>query len=351
MSNILVVNSGSTSVKYKLFNENEKEIKGGLIENVASHEEAIKKILKDLADLRDLEVIGHRVVHGGDLFKETIVADGAVLEELEKLNDLAPLHNPYNLAGIRAARDFLPEIPQVAVFDTAFFSSLPPEASAYGLPARLSEQYKIKRYGFHGISHQYVMEEAAKILKKDKDKINLISCHLGGGWSAAAIEKGKPIDTSMGWTPLEGLVMMTRSGDLDPAIVVELIKKAAGTLVEEKCAAVYDLLNRESGIKGLAGVNDYKDLLRNISLGDKDAELALNVALRRLVKYIGAYWAELGGELDALIFTGAIGAGNPLTRNRVMNKLKCLGEVPALAIKTDEELMIAREVRKARSKK
>lgn len=364
MSNILIINSGSTSIKYKLFDENENEIKGGEFAGVDNHEKAIKNILREAGEWANIAAVGHRVVHGGDAFSSPVLVDEKVMEKLEAFNCLAPLHNPYNLAGIKAVKNYLPEIKQIAVFDTAFYADLPEVAREYALPEEIREKYKIRRFGFHGISHRFAMEEAARELGKPVDKIhpmksrlsggsqsefygvNLISCHLGGGWSVTAVKNGKAIDTSMGWTPMEGLIMMTRAGDLDPGIVIELIKRSPSYLGDEKCEEVYDLLNHKSGIKGLAGgINDYQKLLRELTLGNKKAKLAFDSAIYRLSKYIAAYWAVLGGKVDAVVFTGAIGAGNPITRNEVMRKLKCLGDIPALAVKTNEELAIMREVK------
>jgi acetate kinase len=349
MSNILVINSGSTSLKYKLFDEKEKEIKAGKLINIDNTEKAVKSVLKEIGNLQDLVAVGHRVVHGGDKFFKPILVDDEVLGKLEEFNELAPLHNPYNLAGIRSVAGFLPDIPQVAVFDTAFYYDLPEVARTYALPKVLLEKYKIRKYGFHGISHQYAMEDAAKKLKKKVDKINLISCHLGGGWSATAIKKGKPVDTSMGWTPMEGLVMMTRAGDIDPGIVIELLKvkeieSPVGDTIS-KVDEIYDLLNHKAGIKGLTGLDNFQDVLKETSLGYADAKLAFDLAIYKLVKYIGAYWTVLEGQVDAIVFTGAIGAGNPMTRNAVMKKLKFLGDTPVVAVKTNEELAIMREVR------
>lgn len=341
---ILVINSGSTSVKYKLFADDEEEIKQGDITNVTDHQAALKQALRDIGGLQDLTAVGHRVVHGGDKFFKPLLINQNNFSELERFNNLAPLHNPFNLAGIKAAMEYLPRIKQVAVFDTAFYADLPEVAKVYALPAEISEKYKIYRYGFHGTSHKYVLHESAKLLKTEIDKINLISCHLGGGWSITAIKNGRPIDTSMGLTPLEGLVMMTRAGDIDPGIIFKLLEEMPEEINKEKVARVYDLLNERSGIKGLSGVNDFQELLKMVSLGDKEANLAFDLSVNRLVKYIGAYWTELEGKVQAIIFTGAVGAGNPMTRNRVMEKIKCLGKLPMLAIKTNEELMIMREV-------
>ena len=346
MKNILVINTGSTSVKYKLFGPDEKQLKQGCFNNMQP-DKAIKEILREVGDLGELDAIGHRVVHGGDKYIEPVVATEEIIKELEEYNFLAPLHNPFNLAALKASSEFLPNVKQVAVFDTAFYADLPMEASKYALPAEIIKKFNIKRYGFHGLSHNYVLLEAAKELKKNPEEINLISCHLGGGWSITAMRQGKAIDTSMGWTPLEGLIMMTRAGDIDPSIVVNLIKNSDKDTTKEKCEEVYDILNKESGLKALSGgTSDYKELIREVSLGNEQSKLALDIAIYKLVKYIGAYWAVLEGSVEAIVFTGAVGAGIPLTREKVMNRLKYLGEVKVLAIKPDEELMIAREVKK-----
>ncbi len=343
---ILVINSGSTSLKYKLFADDESEIKQGIFEKISNHSAAIKSALREIGDLRDITAVGHRVVHGGDKFINPVLVTEEILIELEKFNNLAPLHNPFNLTGIRVFREFLPDLPQVAVFDTAFYGSLPTISRIYAIANEITEKYKIYRYGFHGLSHQFVLEEAAKKLDKQINKTNLISCHLGGGWSISAVKAGRPVDTSMGWTPLEGLVMMTRSGDIDPGIILELLKLLPGDLTGDKINQLYDLLNNQSGIKGLTGLTDWQELIKRVSLGDETAKLAFAIAINRLVKYIGAYWVLLEAKVDAIVFTGAIGSGNPFTRNQVINKIKCLGKVPYFSIKTNEELMIAREVRK-----
>ncbi|MBU0649494.1 acetate/propionate family kinase [Patescibacteria group bacterium] len=342
---ILVINSGSTSVKYKLFTHDEEEIKQGNITNITDHQAALKQVLRDVGGLQDLTAIGHRVVHGGHKFFKPLLVNQDNFSELEQFNNLAPLHNPYNLAGIKATMEYLPHIKQVAVFDTAFYANLPLVNRLYGLPRELTEKYKIYRYGFHGTSHKYVMQESAKLLKTEINKINLITCHLGGGWSITAIKNGQPIDTSMGMTPLEGLVMMTRAGDIDPGIIFKLLEEMPEEINQSKVAMIYDLLNQQSGIKGLFGVNDFQKLLKMVSLGNKEANLAFDLAINRLVKYIGAFWVELEGKVQAIVFTGAVGAGNPMTRNQVMQKITCLGKLPMLAIQTNEELMIAREIR------
>ena len=341
----LVINAGSTSLKYALFKKGEELGRGDFEIVAGNYEKAIKQLLRNLDNLQDITAVGHRVVHGGYKFiKPTLISDD-VISSIEEFNELAPLHNPHNLACIKIVREYLPDVPHVAVFDTAFFSDLPQPAKIYALPKEITEKYKIYRYGFHGTSHKYVLEESAKLLKTEINKMNLISCHLGGGWSITAVKNGQPIDTSMGLTPLEGLVMMTRAGDIDPGIIFKLLEEMPGEINKEKVAGIYDLLNKQSGIKGLSGVNDFQELLKLVSLGDREANLAFDLSVNRLAKYIGAYWAELEGQAQAIVFTGAIGAGNPMTRNRVMKKIKCLGELPMLAVKADEELMIAREVK------
>jgi acetate kinase len=369
MSNILVLNSGSTSIKYKIFDSGKKCLKSGIIDGAADHEKALKDILRQIGDLRGLAAVGHRVVHGGDDFYEPLILNNDNIIRLEKYNELAPLHNPYNLAGIRAAMNFLPEIPQAAVFDTGFFRDLPEEAKNYPLSKDLAERFNIRRYGFHGISHEYAAAAGAKKIGLDLRKVNLITCHLGGGWSIAAIKKGKPIDVSMGFTPMEGLMMMTRSGDIDPGIIFYLLKQGKLPEKDKKSEVVMDfsrsrnhpaatepgdnetvlsleeILNNNSGIKGVSGgIGDYKELLRLVSLGNSAAKLAFDMAAYRLVKYIGSYYAVLEGRLDGIIFTGRIGAGNPMTRNAVARKLKFL-KCPHIAVEADEELAIAKKIK------
>lgn len=343
---ILVINSGSTSVKYKLFADDESEIKRGCLENIKDHLTALKLILRQIGDLRDLTAVGHRVVHGGPKFFQPLLISEKNLAELEQYNDLAPLHNPYNLAGVKAAFEYLPQARQVAVFDTAFYRGLPATAKSYALPAELTEKYQIHRYGFHGLSHKFAMLESARLLNRPVNKINLITCHLGGGSSITAIKNGAPFDTSMGATPLEGLVMMTRAGDLDPGIIFELLKAMPGEINQGKIDQLYDLLNKQSGIKGLTGIDDYQKFLAGVSSGQASANLAFDLLINRLVKYIGAYWTLLEGRAEALVFTGRVGAGNPLTRNTVKKKIACLGDLLMLVVKADEELMIMREVKK-----
>lgn len=346
MGNILVLNAGSTSIKYKLFDETEKQLICDEFIEVEDYEKAMKELLRKIINHGEIVAVGHRVVHGGDKFRQPLLLTPENIMELEQYNHLAPLHNPYNLAGIRAAMSFLPQVPQVAIFDTAFYAELPEVARSYALPRKLSESHKLHRYGFHGASHEYVMQEAAKNLGKKIEKLNLITCHLGGGCSVTAIKNGRPIDTSMGHTPLEGLVMISRSGDIDPGLIIKLIKELPGEINEKKIDEVQHLLNSESGILGMTGnIRDFKELLRQVSQGQPAACAAFELFTYRLSKYIGSYWIALGGKLDAIIFTGSIGSGNPLTRTTVAKLVKSLGKVPIMAIETNEELLIARKVR------
>jgi len=345
---ILVLNSGSTSLKYKVFDEKLRVLKGGRTENIGlekikNHEQALKLVLKEIKSDK-IEAVGHRVVHGGGDFLEPVVVTTRVLKRLEKYSLLAPLHNPANILGIKASMKLLPRIPNMACFDTSFFKNLPKKAKIYALPFKFYKKYDIRRFGFHGLSHQYAAEVATKKLKKPLSKLKLITCHLGGGSSIAAVRNGRPIDTSMGFTPMEGLVMMTRSGDIDPGIIIELVKSSKFKV--KSYNNVDYLLNYESGMKGLSGVSeDMKEILKAAKKGNKRAKLALEIYCYRIKKYIGAYFAILGG-LDALIFTGAIGYGSRIIRNMVTKDLSVLKRVKILSIESNEELMIAREVLK-----
>ncbi len=335
---ILVINAGSTSLKYKLFAlPHFKVIAEDNFQNIENHATALKEALRDIGDLRDIVAIGHRIVHGGSEFRKTTRLTPAILKKLTRANSLAPLHNPANLAGVHACQKYLPTLPHYACFDTAYFADLPRKAKIYPIPLHFYNQEKIQRYGFHGLSHQYVANEAAQRLHRPIEELKLITVHLGGGWSITATKKGKPIDTSMGFTPQEGLAMLTRAGDLDSGIILHLLKKHS---LEEMDA----LLNHQSGIKGLSGYNNYLHLLKAVAAGKPQALLAFEICIYRLQKYIGAYYAILNG-IDALVFSGQIGAGKPLTRQTVVKGLsKILKDVPILAIKTEEEKMIAREV-------
>ena len=346
MSNILVINTGSTSIKFKLFDLEEKELLAGCLEHVEDYDTALKKLLRQVVNFGEIVAVGHRIVHGGDVFFEPTILNDKIISELEKLNHLAPLHNPYNLAGVRAATSFLPEVPQIAVFDTAFFKDLPDYARTYALPKKIIEQYKIFRFGFHGTSHEYAMIKVADELGVKTNKLNMISCHLGGGASIAAIKNGQAVDISSGYTPNEGLVMMSRTGDLDSGIIFQLLKKIEGVDDDAKSDYLYKILNNESGIKGLTGgIDDFKELIKQVSLGNRDANLAFEVFIYKIIKYIGSYWAVLGGKVDAISFTGAIGAGHPLTRETIMRKLKFLCKINHLTIAPNEELMIAKKIK------
>ena len=368
-SKILVLNSGSSSLKFQLFMKDELSVlASGLIEKigvvpdlkshalknqsiatiafidvsgvekklkknapVTDHRSAIRlmsELLQEsgtLMDTNELAGIGHRVVHGGEAFHQPVRIDEAVLAAIEELIPLAPLHNPANLTGIRVAMEQAAQIPQVAVFDTAFHQSIPEHAYLYALPYALYEQQKVRRYGFHGTSHSYVARKAALYLDKAIDDLNIITLHLGNGASAAAIKGGKCIDTSMGMTPLEGLVMGTRSGDLDPAILFYLGRESDLDL-----DALDTLLNKESGLKGICGENDMRTISEAAGQGDRQARLALTLFCYRLKKYIGAYMAALGG-VDCIVFTGGIGENSATVRQLTCQGLEWLG------IRLDEE--------------
>lgn len=349
--NILVINCGSSSIKYQLINrEKRKVLAKGLLEKigeinssqvhriggkvvkkqdeVANYEEGLKSILALLLDEKrgvikdasEISVVGHRVVHGGEDFFHSVLIDDEVIKTIKSYISLAPLHNPPNLAGIKAARSLFPDVPQVAVFDTAFHQTLPEKAFLYALPYQYYEKYKIRRYGFHGTSHRYIAERAAKFLKKPLKELKIITCHLGNGCSITAIDKGKSIDTSMGFTPLEGLVMGTRCGDVDAAAVLFLMEKENFTT-----AQMDNLLNKQSGLLGISGIsNDLREVQKWVVKGNQRAKLALEVFAYRIKKYIGAYSAVLGG-LDALIFSAGIGENEVNIRDKVCQGLEFLG--------------------------
>jgi len=335
---IAVINAGSSSLKFKLFDiREEKLLKSVNIEHIgeksalfSNHHEALGSI--DV-DFLSLDAIGHRVVHGGEEFKESVLIDSKVIDSINKLSILAPLHNPANLEGIIVAKKKAPNIPHIAVFDTAFHSTMPKEAYIYALDYKMYEKHNIRRYGFHGTSHSFISKEAAKILNKNINELNLITLHLGNGASACAIKNGKSIDTSMGFTPLEGLVMGSRSGDIDPAIVLYM-QRELGLSVDEVDYA----LNKESGLLGICGENDVRDILNS---KDEKAKLALEMMIRRIQKYIGAYMALLG-RVDAVVFSGGIGENSVYVRERVLESQMFNG-MKSLVIKTNEELEIANE--------
>ncbi len=361
---VLVLNAGSSSLKYQLIDvEAQTTLDKGLIERVTDHGAALRRALIEIEghghDLAGLVAVGHRVVHGGARFSDPTIITGEVRAAIEDLVPLAPLHNPAALMGIDAAVGAFPDTPQVAVFDTAFHQGIPPAAHTYAVPQAWREGLRVRRYGFHGTSIGYVSERAALLLGRALSDTDLVVLHLGNGCSAAAVRGGRSIDTSMGLTPLEGLVMGTRSGDVDPALASYL-----GRVAGLDQAAVDAALNTESGLLGLAGVSDFREVLSRRSLGDPAAALAFDVVVHRLVKYIGAYAVELG-RVDALVFTGGIGEHAAPLRAAVLERLGLLGvvldplanasgpgercvtapesRVPAYVIPTNEELEIARQ--------
>ena len=348
---VLVINCGSSSVKYQLFDMDGDSVPArGLLEKIGEgdsalhherngakttiekpirdHHEALALILETLVDpklgvIRDtseIGAVGHRVVHGGEEFVESTLITDEVIEVIERFSELAPLHNPPNLTGIRAARAELGDVPHVAVFDTAFHQTLGPVAYTYALPYRFYEDYRLRRYGFHGTSHRWVSIQAAKMLGRPLDRTNVITCHLGNGASMTAVRGGKSVDTSMGFTPLEGLVMGTRCGDIDPAITFFLAEKEGLTLND-----INDVLNKQSGLLGLSGVsNDMREVEAARAQGGRRAALALEVYAYRIRKYMGAYKAVLG-RVDAVVFTGGVGENAAFMREMVMSGLDPIG--------------------------
>lgn len=393
--NILVLNCGSSSVKYQLIEaESQKTLTRGGIERIGmdgatltnirhdgdeikiageivDHISAIEYILAVLlsrnhgviSDKSDIQAIGHRVVHGGETFTSSVLITDEVIKGIRNNFEIAPLHNPHNLRGINACQIGLPGTPQVAVFDTAFHQKMPRRAFLYGIPYSLYTQYRIRRYGFHGMSHRYVSEQAAVMLKKDIESLKLITCHLGNGCSMAAIDGGLSIDTTMGFTPLEGLLMGTRSGDIDPSVILYIMGKEGINLAEANT-----LLNKHSGLQGISGVSsDMREVLAEMKNGDKKAVYAFDVFCYRIRKYIGAYAAAMGG-VDAVIFTGGIGENSPDVRRESCKDLEFLGigideasnasaekekfispvgsKTHVLVIPTNEELVIALDTMK-----
>jgi len=349
---VLVINCGSSSVKYDLIEtSDEKEICSGIVERIGAvtsivkhepagfksvkntrkidnHVQALKEIMNFLMDSEntaisstdDIKAVGHRVVHGGEMFKDSVLIDDDVIDAIRQAIDLAPLHNPPNLKGIEAAMKYFPDLPHVAVFDTAFHHSLPAEAYLYGIPNRLYRRYKIRKYGFHGTSHYYVSRQYYKITDKPVEDTRVITCHLGNGASVAAVKGGKSIDTSMGFTPLSGMVMGTRSGDIDPSILFFLVEKEELTLNN-----LHALLNKHSGLLGLSGyAADMRDLIAEAKQGDRRCQQAIDVFCYDLKKYIGSYIASLNG-CDAIIFTAGIGENSPLVRQQSLQNMEALG--------------------------
>jgi acetate kinase len=347
MPRVLVVNTGSSSIKYRLFEmDGPKVLASGVVERigeagsklthrageaeplvveerVADHSEGFERVFRAFETagepVGELAGIGHRVVHGGERLTAPTLIDDATVQAIADQSPLAPLHNPSNLLGIRIALASFPDTPQVAVFDTAFHQTMPPRAYRYALPSDVAGELRIRRYGFHGTSHAYVSRKAAEHLGRPADELNLITLHLGNGASVAAVAGGRCIDTSMGLTPLEGLVMGTRSGDLDPAVVFYLHREA-GLSVDD----IDDLLNKRSGMLGMAGANDMREITRRVAEGDETAAEALDVYCYRIRKYVGAYAAALG-RLDALVFTAGVGENNDAVRAGVCQGLEGLG--------------------------
>lgn len=341
---ILVLNCGSQSIKWKLFDEKLKLLRNNKVQvfNSQDYESILRKELEELSSEK-VDFIGHRVVHGKDVFNSPTEITLENINELEKLSHLAPLHNPYNVLGIKTCLNIFKSVPQIAVFDTEFFKDLPAKAFTYALPESIVKEFGFRRYGFHGISHEYVAKQAAKRIKRPFNKLKIITCHLGGGASISAIKNGKAIDTSMGFTPLQGLVMMTRAGDIDSGVVLELVREFTLDKTNE-------ILNKESGIKGICGESDMLKVLEKAKTGDVKAKLSLDVFTYSVKKYIGSYFAILGG-CDVLVFTGTIGAGTPdnredseIIRDMVCKDLDILKKTKILAIETDEELAIAEKV-------
>lgn len=391
--NVLVLNCGSSSLKYQLIEtDSEKVLAKGLCERIGidgsaithtpdgrdkvteeipmkDHTDAVKLVISKLTDasvgvirdLSEIDAVGHRVVHGGEKFATSVIIDDDVMKAIEECNDLAPLHNPANIIGINACKSVMPGVPMVAVFDTAFHQTMPRKAYMYGLPYEYYEKYKVRRYGFHGTSHDYVSDRAAKILGKDRGDLKIIVCHLGNGASISAVKNGKSIDTSMGMTPLEGLIMGTRSGDIDPAIISFIADKEGLTADE-----VINICNKKSGVYGLSdGVSsDFRDLTKATKDGDSKAEGALETYAYRVAKYIGSYIVAMGG-VDVVAFTAGVGENDCAMRKAISEYLTFLGceiddeknairgeeviiskpdaSLTIMVVPTNEELAIARE--------
>lgn len=390
--NILVINCGSSSLKYQLINmDGEELLAKGLVERIGiegsrvkhttigkdeviieepmkDHKRALELVLNALVDsnhgaiksMDEIQAVGHRVVHGGEKFANSVIIDDEVMDAIRECIELAPLHNPPNIMGIEACRELMEDTPMVAVFDTAFHQTIPEDNYIYPLPYELYEKYGIRKYGFHGTSHKYVSQRAAEILGKPIEELNIVTCHLGNGASVCAVQGGKSIDTSMGFTPLEGLAMGTRSGDVDPAVIPFIMEKEGLTFDE-----VNDLLNKKSGVLGVSGLSsDFRDLEEAAADGNERALLALKIFCNRVKKYIGAY-AALMCNIDVLVFTAGIGENSPAVREHICEGLECINikldkelnqvrgkeamlnkdltSTAILVIPTNEELMIARE--------
>ena len=391
--NVLVINCGSSSLKYQLINtDNEEVLAKGLCERIGidggmhtyqpkgsdkiktdtdmpDHTKAVSLVLDALTDpqngviksLSEIDAVGHRIVHGGEKFSESVVIDDEVIAAIEECNDLAPVHNPANLIGVNSCRSLMPDVPMVAVFDTAFHQTMPPKAYLYGIPYEYYKKYKVRRYGFHGTSHEYVAGATARFLGKDIKDMKIIVCHLGNGASVSAVKNGKCVDTSMGLTPLEGLIMGTRSGDLDPAILGFICDKEGLSVGQ-----MLDVLNKRSGVLGLSdGISsDFRDLGEAAGSGNEQAKVTLETYAYHVAKYIGAYVAAMNG-VDAITFTAGVGENNITARAQICEYLTYLGttidneknntrgeeiviskegsKVSVLVIPTDEEMSIARQ--------
>lgn len=361
---ILVVNCGSSSLKFQLIDSETEEVAAsGLCERIGldgaliykvngdkikqeidlpDHEVAIKKVLDTLLDkeigvltsLDEIGAIGHRMVHGGEKFSSSVIINEEIIKQIETCNDLAPLHNPANLLGVRACQEVMPGVPNVVVFDTAFHQTMPSKAYLYALPKEYYEKYGVRRYGFHGTSHSFVSKRLAELAGLDINNSRMIICHIGSGASISAIKDGKSVDTSMGMTPLEGLMMGTRSGDMDPAIIEFICQKENITVQE-----MTTILNKKSGALGLSGLsNDYRDLVEAAQGGNQDAINALDVMVYRVIKYIGAYYMALGG-VDAIALTAGVGENNLELRAKIVEGLAAIGiklDVETNAVRGDE---------------
>lgn len=370
---VLALNCGSSSVKSALIDAaTGRRLQEIRVENIASNpvdlQAAVDRLLTEYrereAPSTQPEAVAHRVVHGGEKFQRPVMLDAAVLDQLEQLNALAPLHNPPALAAIRQARTALPDVPHVAVFDTAFHATLPDHAREYALPVDVSRRLGIRRFGFHGINHSHVASSVASYLSVDLQALRIISCHLGNGASVTAIEAGRSVETSMGMTPLEGLVMGTRAGDIDPGALLQLQRCG-----EFDADQLDELLNKRSGLKGLTGVNDMREIEQRAAAGDEDCRRAIDIYVHRIRKYIGAYAVAMNG-VDAIAFTAGVGENSSLIRQRCLERLDILGavldpnrnhnvrlsdaqpidaiaadysRVQLLVVRADEELAIARE--------
>ncbi len=372
---ILVVNSGSSSLKYQLFDmKTETRLAKGLVERIgaggpANHAEALKKVVSDLGNPTDIDAIGHRVLHGGEVFKDSALMNKANMAKAKKLVKFGPLHMPANLGGIEACEKIFKGVPNVGVFDTAFHQTMPDCAAMYAIDPKYYKKYGIRKYGFHGTSHKFITQAAAKFLGKPLSRVNLVTCHLGNGSSLAAVKAGEVVDTTMGLTPLAGLVMGTRCGDIDAAAVLSIME-AEGISPAE----MDTILNKKSGLQAIAGVvgGDCRDICAKAAKGDRMAELALEMLAYRTALYIGAYNTVVGGA-DAIIMTGGIGENSDEVRARIINRLSALGirldvkvnkkthgataiisakgsKIPVVVLPTNEELMIARDTVRVLSK-